>query len=140
MNRQIAFLQFVVCIAIVPLLFVPGCNKPAAIPPGKRNAAKDKESTKVRVSIVREQTLRETIELPATVESDETAILMARVEAYVDEVLVDIGDEVQARQVLIRLEAPEFKHQVTEQRALARQIQADEQVLLSRSKSSPSAS
>jgi len=105
-----------------------GCDKPGP-PPAKKNASGEKVAAKVKVGTVRAQKIQQAIDLPATVESDETALLMARVEAYVDTVLVDIGDEVEAGQVLIRLKAPELVHQATEQRAMIRQLLAYELVL-----------
>ncbi len=105
-----------------------GCQRTA--PPVKSADAAEKKPAKVLVGIAREKTLRQTIDLPAVVESDETAMLMTRVEAYVGEVLVDIGDEVQKGQVLIRLDAPELLHQAAEQRAMIGQLEADGQVLL----------
>jgi multidrug resistance efflux pump len=84
----------------------------------------------VAVGVVREQLLEKTIQLPATIESDETAMLMARVEAYVEKVGVDIGDEVAAGQVLVRLRAPELRQAVETSRATIQQLRASDQVLL----------
>ena len=57
-------------------------------------------------------------------------MLMARVEAYVGEVLVNIGDEVEAGQVLVRLNAPELEQQAKAQAAMIDQLKASERVLL----------
>lgn len=105
-----------------------GCQRPGP-PPAKKATTTQKAPAKVLVGIAREIRLQETVELPATVQSDETALLMARVEAYVAEVLVDIGDEVTEGQVLIRLDAPELAHRVAEQRAMLGQLVAGDQVL-----------
>jgi len=113
--------------------FVVGCQ------PSKGTSAQKslpKSSTEkapvatVTVGVVRDQLLEKTIELPSTIESDETAMLMARVEAYVDQVLVDIGDEVQAGQVLVLLRAPELQQAAEESQAMIQQLRASDQVLL----------
>ena len=67
--------------------------------------------------------------LPATIESDETAMLMPRIEAYVESVLVDIGDEVVAGQVLVRLSAPEVEQEVVEREAMIGELLANGQVM-----------
>jgi len=108
-------------------VLVTGCQRKIAPKP----AAKKAESKKtVAVGVVRAQLLEKTIELPASIESDETAMLMARVEAYVGEVHVNIGDEVEAGQVLVLLEAPELGQKADAQAAMIEQLKAGEQVLL----------
>ncbi len=106
-----------------------GCNRPSRSVTAKPAAEKESAET-VAVGVVREQLLKKTVELPATIKSDETAMLMPRVEAYVDEVLVDIGDEVQAGQLLVRLRAVELEQAVKASQAMIRQLRAGDQVLL----------
>jgi HlyD family secretion protein len=114
--------------ALLPaLLLAVGCQGQST--PAAKKAVKTAAPAKVSVGIVRTQLLEKIISLPATIESDQTALLMPRVEAYVDEVLVDIGDEVSAGQVLVRLSAPELVQAVQEQQAMQQQIMADGQVL-----------
>ncbi len=119
--------------AILPVILIVmvavGCNRPIGNVALKPTAAKPQAKT-VTVGVVREQMLKKTVELPATIESDETAMLMARTEGYVDEVLVDIGDEVEVGQVLVRLRAPELEQAVNASQAMIRQLQAGDQVLL----------
>ena len=97
------------CVAglIVAALAVTGCNSPVASSSSKQQSSPP--PAKIKVGAVRTQLLKSTISLPATIESDETAMLMPRVEAYVERVLVDIGDEVEAGQVLVQLSAPELE-------------------------------
>ncbi len=125
MNKQISIAAASVALALTVAI---GC-KPSGPPPAKKESAAQEAPAKVLIGIAREVRLQETIELPASVQSDETALLMARVEAYVAEVLVDIGDEVKQGQVLVRLDAPELAHQTAEQRARIEQIVAGDQVL-----------
>ncbi len=106
-----------------------GCQRPVRKVAPKPAEAKPQAKT-VTVGVVREQLLEKSVELPATIESDETAMLLSRVEGFVDKVLVDIGDEVQAGQVVVRLRAPELEQAAGELSAMIRQIEASEQVLL----------
>ncbi|NOZ40927.1 MAG: efflux RND transporter periplasmic adaptor subunit [Planctomycetes bacterium] len=128
-NRfTIRYGQAILSVILLATLIV-GCNRPTQNPELDSSQAKPQAKT-VSVGVVREKLLKKTVELPATIESDETAMLMPRVEAYVDKVLVDIGDEVQAGQVLVELQAPELRQAVEESQAMIWQIRASEQVLL----------
>lgn len=114
--------------ALLPaLLLAIGCHGQST--PAAKKAIKTVAPAKVSVGVVRTQLLEKIISLPATIESDETALLMPRVEAYVGEVLVDIGDEVSAGQVLVRLSAPELAQAVEEHQAMQRQLIWDGQVM-----------
>ncbi len=121
---QLAGVCLVVCLSVWTLGCGRSVNKidsdAASVQVGKPTVA---------VGVVRAQLLEKTMTLPATVESDEQAMLMAKVEAYVKHVLVDIGDEVVEGQVLVRLDAPELLHQTEQQQRMMGQMQADEQVL-----------
>jgi len=116
-------------VLLLAVLLAIGCQRSTA-PAVKSEALKQSEPKTVAVGIVREQRLQNTVSLPASVESDETAMLMARVEAYVLEVLVDIGDEVEAGQVLIRLDARELQQQVEMQRGMIQELKASDQMVL----------
>lgn len=116
---------------------VVGCNRPPRKATPKPVDAKP-QVTSVTVGVVREQLLEKSVELPATIESDETAMLMPRVEGYVDKVLVDIGDEVQAGQVLVQLRAPELKQRVEQHRAAIHMIEAGKQMALAELKAAQS--
>lgn len=108
---------------------VVGC-RPSQPKQVSKPQVKKEQPKVITIGVVREQLLEKSIDLPATLESDETAMLMARVEAYVDQVLVDIGEEVQAGQTLVKLSAPELVQAVNEARAMIRQVKASELVLL----------
>ncbi|MEM8944907.1 MAG: efflux RND transporter periplasmic adaptor subunit [Planctomycetota bacterium] len=110
-------------------LCVTGCQQ-ATRKPAARTKQVEKPVAKIAVGTVRRQELRQTVTLPATIESDETAMIMARVEAYIDQVLVDIGDEVRSGQPLIRLKAPELQQAADAAQAMIEQVAANEQVLM----------
>jgi membrane fusion protein (multidrug efflux system) len=69
---------------------------------------------------------RPAIELPVTgtVEASRETALYARTTGYVKSWLVDLGDKVQAGQVLAELDTPEVDHQLTQARASADQAKA----------------
>ncbi len=119
--------------ALVLACLVCGCQRPT--PPVQQAEQEPQGPTKVAVGVVRVQLMEKTIDLPASIESDETAMLMARVEAYVAEVLVDIGDEVEAGQVLVRLDAPELQQRVAQHQASVKSILAVKQMTLAELKS-----
>ncbi|MCH8840083.1 MAG: efflux RND transporter periplasmic adaptor subunit [Planctomycetes bacterium] len=109
--------------------WIAGCQPaPKQADSGKSSSA-EAARPPVAVGTVRAQQLEKSVKMPATVESDEQAMLMAKVEAYVKEVLVDIGDEVAAGQVLMRLDAPELQHKAEQQQRMIGQLRADGQVL-----------
>jgi len=117
-----------VLIAALNGALMVGCN-PAAKPQDSDKSSAQATKPVVAVGTVRAQLMEKSVTLPATIESDEMAMLMPKVEAYVQEVLVDIGDEVVAGQVLVKLDAPELRHKADEQRRMIGQLQADGQVL-----------
>lgn len=108
--------------------WIAGCGPTAKKAPSDKSSAVATKAT-IAVGVVRAQLMEKLMTLPATVESDEQAMLMAKVEAYVKEVLVDIGDEVVAGQVLMRLDAPELRHKANEQQRMIGQLRADGKVL-----------
>ncbi len=108
--------------------WIAGCGPTAKKAPSGTSPAATAKPV-VAVGVVRAQLMEKSLTLPATIESDEQAMLMAKVEAYVVEVLVDIGDEVEAGQVLVRLDAPELHHKAVEQQRVISQLQADGKVL-----------
>ena len=130
MSKRMIFrsAQAILSVILLATLTV-GCKPPVKRAARKPSAAKP-QAKSVTVGVVREQLLKKTIELPATIESDETAKLMARVESYVEKVLVDIGDEVEAGQVLVQLSAPELEQAANASQAMIAQLQAGDQVLL----------
>ncbi len=119
----------VILLATLTATLTVGCKPPVKRAARKPSASKP-QAKSVTVGVVREQLLKKTVELPATIESDETAQLMARVESYVEKVLVDIGDEVEVGQVLVQLSAPELEQAANASQAMIAQLQAGDQVLL----------
>ena len=67
---------------------------------------------KVPVIVVQSEPIRQVLTMPVSLISFETAPLMARIDAYVGKVYVNIGDEVKEGDLLIQLEAPELTYEV----------------------------
>ncbi len=105
-----------------------GCQKKQSTAPSSEN--KTLAVPTVEVGTVRAQLVETSVSFPATIISDQTAMLMPRIEAYIDEVLVDIGDEVEAGELLVRLRAPELKKRVDQHRAKIQQIHAAKQMVV----------
>ena len=68
----------------------------------------------VEVSDVRREEVSKTISLPVSIEGYREAPLQTKIDAFVEAVLVDIGDHVKAGQLLIRLSAPELEFKAAE--------------------------
>lgn len=101
-----------------------GCQRQA--PPPARPSVPPPPS--LVVGVTPERVVEKTVELPATIQSFERAELMPKIEAYVERVLVDIGDEVESGQPLVQLAAPEIEQQVVQRRREIEQISAQRHV------------
>ncbi|MBI2478361.1 MAG: efflux RND transporter periplasmic adaptor subunit [Planctomycetia bacterium] len=107
-------------------LVVAGCGNLNADNPGaaKRSAAGD-DVPRVQTVVVKQQDLERKIELPGTIEGFETADLYAKVGGYLQEISVDIGDRVEAGQVLARLSIPEMHKERAEKQAAVASAEAN---------------
>lgn len=74
---------------------------------GRKESTSAQVADSVDVFALRKETLRKTISLPAELLPWERAEVFAKVEGYVRELKVDIGDRVRKSDVLVILEAPE---------------------------------
>ncbi len=111
------------CVVAAGVFMSVGCGPATTV--DKKTDAKIAPAPIVSVGTARSQLLENVVQLPATLTGDETAMLMPRVEAYVREVLVDIGDEVAQGQELVILHAPELQQQAEEQWAMIQQLKAE---------------
>ncbi len=94
-----------------------GCDRlaPARKPPPA--ASQPAGPPRVTTSEVLRQDLEQTIEIPGTIEGYETADLYAKVGGYLGEIHVDIGDRVEADQVLAKLSVPELEKELAQKEA-----------------------
>ena len=103
------------------LLLVAGGCRPETAASVSRPAARP--SAKTQVTLVEAIDMQQAIEVPGSVEGSESARLMARIEGYLQKVLVDIGDHVAKGQLLAVIDAPELEAEVHRQRQLWEQAQ-----------------
>ena len=100
-----------------------GCNEQSlGSAPGAKTEA---PQAKVLVTKVWSGDFRRTVQVPATVEGYESAHLMSKIDGYVAEVHVNIGDEVKQGQPLARLDVPELNDEVERKDRLVAQAEAD---------------
>jgi membrane fusion protein (multidrug efflux system) len=97
---------FILCI----LFGLTACNEKQ---PVKQTAAAVSQDT-VPVFILRDTSVAKNIELPAELLPYEQAALFARVEGYVKEMKVDLGDRIHRGQTLALIEAPELQTRYAE--------------------------
>ena len=101
----------VIALAVVVGILI-GCENP----PQPREVSAGKLPTvspeKVPVIVVQSEPIRQVLTMPVSLISFETAPLMAKIDAYVGKVYVNIGDEVKEGDLLIQLEAPELTYEV----------------------------
>ncbi|MDA1050699.1 MAG: efflux RND transporter periplasmic adaptor subunit [Planctomycetota bacterium] len=112
-----------ICLGIcaLPLATLAGCgdrnHKPEI---GQAPAG----PTRVETVTVTRQDLAQSIEMSGTIEGDETVDLYAKVGGFLEEITVDIGDRVEAGQVLARLSIPEMAKELDHQQASFKSAQA----------------
>jgi multidrug efflux pump subunit AcrA (membrane-fusion protein) len=89
-------------------------------------AARDSEARLPAVIVARAERApaRSELSLPGSIEAITEAPVLARAEGYLSKRYVDIGDRVQAGQLLAEIEAPELDQQVKQARAAFEQSQA----------------
>lgn len=110
---------------LLSLGLFPGCLN-QEIPSTKK--ASDNPRPAMPVIETQEVKLRDfvdQVELPVTIEGYESASLVSRVDGYIKELLVDIGDSVVTGQVLARLDLPEMKAEITRKTRMIEQAQAN---------------
>jgi len=100
-----------------------GCARRAAPDAASAGAA----GTGRHVEIVRVGTgdFRTTTDVPVTIEGDEEATLISRIDGYVGEVFVDIGREVRQGQVLAKLHVPEMRAEMQRRKKMVAKVQSD---------------
>ncbi len=105
-------------LAAAALISVAGCrwssSKPAAASPVRVTAAKP----------VRKTLRRESVQ-PGQIEAFEETALFAKLPAYVEKLHVDIGDRVEANQLLTDLSIPELKDELGQKEAALAQAGAE---------------
>jgi RND family efflux transporter MFP subunit len=116
-------LGFVVLLAIAFLAgYLPLQKREAAL--RAEASAQEKGLPRLTTMYVRRESDQAEIRLPGTMQAVTEAPILARTDGYLARRLVDIGDRVQAGQVLAEIDAPEVDQQVQAAEATVEQAQA----------------
>jgi RND family efflux transporter MFP subunit len=91
-----------------------------------RNLAREEEQALPRVEVIQVEpsSSKSELLLPGNIQAVTEAPILARSDGYIKRRLVDIGDRVQAGQILAEIEAPELDQQVRQAQANVQQMQA----------------
>jgi HlyD family secretion protein len=111
------------CMASAGFSFsMAGCRQHTDSPP--KNSAVDPAPARVTAVRPQRKALRYSVKQPAQIEAFDQARLYAKVPAYVEKYLVDIGDKVERGQLLAELTAPELDQELEQKKALLAQANA----------------
>lgn len=105
------YMRSVASISLVAIL--AACNSPKGPEGANTNNAPDT----VQVFLLHQDTVKKTVELPAELIPYESAELFAKVQGFVKEMKVDLGDKVKKGQTLAIIEAPEINSRFAESAA-----------------------
>ena len=125
MNRPLKYSSLFASFVVAAVIASPACQKKSV--PKKVSSAEP--VAKVKVTDVVPSNLNRDTELAASVEGYETAELIPRIDGYVGQVNVDIGDRVKKGQLLAVLNVPELTDAVQQQEA---EVEAREAEIASR--------
>lgn len=87
-------------------LMITSCVKP------KNNAAEESEELVYEASVIKKENVIAQLTLPGELQGYYETGILAKVNGYIKSMKVDIGDRVQAGQLLVELEAPELVSQL----------------------------
>lgn len=107
-------------ISALPLLFLWGCSREAAV---KANAAP--EAPVVAVAKVQQEDMSKSVVLTAEFRPFQEIDVMAKVAGYVKHIGVDVGDRVTGGQLLATLEIPEMRDDLTRSQANLQRSESD---------------
>jgi multidrug resistance efflux pump len=105
-----------------------GCLQPAGVlPPGKLGTDAAPAAAVTRVTVMRpaRKTLIRRVAQPGEIQALEQTPLHAKVTGYIQTVHVDIGDRVEAGDLLAEISIPEYEHELKQKVALVAQAKAE---------------
>ena len=121
MNRFLPTLSIVAC----AFLILVGCTpKETAAPTADQGAAAANALDRVTAGPPVKKTLQLFTDQPGRVVAFEEAPILSKLPGYVESVHFDIGDKVAKGQLLLRINAPEYKDQLEQKRGLLGQAEA----------------
>lgn len=114
------------CLPAILLAAIGGCTAPAPYPAGDDAASRNPHRfPQVTLAAGTRKTIPHTTTQPATVHPYLQADIVAKVSGYIREVVVDIGDEVEAGQTLCTLTIPEMDQQRDQAVARRQRLEAE---------------
>ena len=116
--------------AIIVTGIITACGCGNVEKPVDLTAAVTPETSKYEIGRITENPLSSYVKLPGQLKPFEEVNIYAKVNGFVDDVLVDRGSQVRKGQVLVRIIAPELESQV--QIATSKYVQAQENAVASR--------
>ena len=124
MNRVLSALSLAA--AVAALLSIAGCQSSSSKADGHAPASSTPAATARVVAgpPVRKTLRRESVQ-PGQIEAFEFTPLFAKFPCYVQKLSVDIGDRVEANQLLVELFLPELKNELRQKEAALNQAQAE---------------
>ena len=125
MNRILSIATLAVAAAMLGSL--AGCHSSSSADPQQAASSTAAATAPVRVTAARpvRKTLRLESVQPGQIEAFEQTPLFAKLPAYVEKLYVDIGDRVEADQLLVDLFLPELKDELRQKEAAEVQAQAE---------------
>jgi RND family efflux transporter MFP subunit len=115
---------------IIATGIITACSCGNVEKPVDLTAATTAETSKYEIGRITENPLSSYVKLPGQLKPFEEVNIYAKVNGFVDDVLVDRGSQVRKGQVLVRIIAPELESQV--QIATSKYVQAQENAVASR--------
>lgn len=118
---------------VVPLLLaVAGCSHEATGTPAAGTGTGEaavRNGAAITVAVVKpvQKKLHHKVEQPGDIQAFEQTPLVAKISGFVDKVYKDIGDEVKAGDLLVKLSVPEMDEELKQKEALAKQAQSEEE-------------
>jgi len=114
MKRRVIYISTAIVMAVVVLLAVQVAKKNRQ---ERTSTGTDQVSISVTVASVAQREFRDEIRAVSTLRAHETVLLNPKVSGNVETVLLDIGDQVEAGQVVIRLDRTNFELAVKQAKA-----------------------
>lgn len=123
MHSTVRFMTFAAVAGLAAS--IAGCHSSSRAQQAASSAAAEVSPVRVTVAEPARKTLRLECVQPGQIEAFEHTPLFAKLPAYVQKLHVDIGDRVQADQILVDLSIPELKDELRQKEAALVQAQAE---------------
>jgi HlyD family secretion protein len=112
-----------IALALAPVAAMAGCGEKS--PATSAVAATEAQRPRVTAARPERKTIRRAVTHPGQIEAFDVARMYAKIPAFVEKYLADIGDLVERGQILAELSAPELDQELQQKKALVAQAGAD---------------